>query len=53
MNIIYVRSEENYADIMTKNISVEIFNRIFVREVQAGIIETKRENSGRTRRYDG
>ena len=26
LNIVYVRSEENYADIMTKNVSVEIFN---------------------------
>ena len=53
LNIVYVRSEENYADIMTKNVSVEIFNRLFVRGVQSGIIETKGENVGRTRSYDG
>ena len=53
LNIVHVRSEENYADIMTKNVSVEIFNRLFVRGVQAGIIETKRENVRCTRSYDG
>ena len=53
LNIVYVRSEENYADIMTKNVSVEIFNRLFVGVLQAGIIETKRENVRRTRSYDG
>ena len=53
LNIVYVRSEENYSGIMTKNVSVNIFNKLFVRGVETGIIETKRENVRRTRRYDG
>ena len=53
LDIMYVRSEDNYADIMTKNVSVEIFNELFVQGVQAGLIDTKRENVGRTRSYDG
>ena len=48
LDIRYVRSEDNYADLMTKNVSNEIYNRLFLRGVQLGNIVTKRENVGRT-----
>ena len=48
LDLRYVRSEENYADLMTKNVSNEIFERLFSRGVQVGNIVTRRENVGRT-----
>ena len=48
LDIRYVRSEDNYADIMTKNVSNEIYERLFLRGLQVGNIVTKRENVGRT-----
>ena len=48
MDIRYVRCEENYADLTTKNISNEIFERLFANGVQIGNILIKRENVGRT-----
>ena len=48
LDIRYVRSEDNYADIMTKNVSNDIYERLYVRGIQIGNIVTKRENVGRT-----
>lgn len=48
LELIYVRSEDNYADLMTKNVSKEILYKLFVSGIQVGVIETKRENVGRT-----
>jgi hypothetical protein len=48
LDLRYVRSEDNYADLMTKNVSNEVFERLFLRGVQLGTIVTKRENVGRT-----
>ena len=48
LDLRYVTSEDNYADIMTKNVSSEVYERLFLRGVQDGYIDTKRENVGRT-----
>ena len=48
----YVRSEDNYADLMTKNVSNEVFDRLFIRGVQLGNIVSERENVGRTGTVD-
>jgi len=48
LDLRYIRSEDNYTDIMTKNVSKEIHERLFVSGVQDGYIDTKRENVGRT-----
>ena len=47
LDIRYVKSEDNYADIMTKNVSNEVYERLFLRGLQVGNIVTKRENVGR------
>ena len=48
LDIRYVRSEDNYADITTKNVGNEIFDKLFTNGIQVGNIVTKRENVGRT-----
>ena len=48
LDIRYVRSEDNYADLTTKNVGNEIFDKLFSRGIQVGNIVTKRENVGRT-----
>ena len=53
LDIRYVRSEENYADVLTKNVGKEIHNRMFVEGIQNGNIVIKRENVGRTSGSDG
>ena len=53
LDIRYVRSEENYADVLTKNVSKEIHNRLFVEGIQNVNIVIKRENVGRTSGSDG
>ena len=44
----YVRSKDKYADLTTKNVGNEIFDKLFNKGVQVGNIVTKRENVGRT-----
>ena len=48
LDLRYIKSENNYADIMTKTVSSEVHQRLFVRGVQDGYVDTKRENVGRT-----
>ena len=48
LDLQYIKSEDNYADIMTKIMSSEIHQRLFVRGAQDGYVDTKRENVGRT-----
>ena len=48
LDIHYVRSEENYADLTTKNVGNEVFDKLFTKGIQVGTIVTKRENVGRT-----
>ena len=48
LDIRYVRSEDNYADLTTKNVGNEIFDKLFNKGIQVGNIVTKRENVGRT-----
>ena len=44
LDIVYVKSEDNYADLMTKNVSKDVYDRLFVSGIQDGHIKTKREN---------
>ena len=44
LELVHVQSEDNYADLMTKNVSKEILYKLFVSGIQVGVIETKREN---------
>ena len=46
LDIVYVKSEDNYADLMTKNVSKDVYDRLLVSGIQDGHIETKRENVG-------
>ena len=48
LDIMYVKSEDNYADLMTKNVNRETHERLFVEGIQKGVIEIRRENVGRT-----
>ena len=48
LDIMYVRSEDNYADLMTKNVNRETHERLFLEGIQKGVIEIRRENVGRT-----
>ena len=48
LDIRYVRSEDNYADLTTKNVGNKLFDKLFSRGIQVGNIVTKRENVGRT-----
>ena len=49
----YVKSEDNYADLMEKNISKDVNDRLFISGIQDGHIETKRENVGCTSVWKG
>ena len=40
----YVSTEDNYADIMTKNTTANVLNKLFMTGIQVGNIVTKREN---------
>ena len=44
LDIMYVKSEDNYADLMTKNIGSETHERLFVHGIQQGVIAIRREN---------
>ena len=44
----YVKSEDNYADLMTKNVNRETHEILFVEGIQKGVIKIRRENVGRT-----
>ena len=44
----YVPTEDNYADIMTKNTTVNVLRKLFTEGVQVGHIATKRENVRRS-----
>ena len=44
----YEKSEDNYADLMTKNVSKDVYDRLLVSGIQDSHIETKRENIGCT-----
>lgn len=43
----FVGTDENYADIMTKNVSKDILRKLFAEGVQSGDIVIERENVGR------
>ena len=47
LDIRYVRSGKNYTDLTTKNVSNEIFEKLFTNSIQIGNIIIKRENVGR------
>ena len=48
LDIRYVHSEDNYADLTTKNVGNKLFDKLFSRGIQVGNIVTKRENVGCT-----
>ena len=48
LDLVYVRSKDNYADLMTKNVGKDTLEKLFSNGMQVGCIETKRENVGRT-----
>ena len=48
-----IGTDDNYADIMTKNVSKDILTKLFTEGVQCGNIVIERENVGRGRFMDG
>ena len=52
MKLEFIGTDDNYADIMTKNVSKDILNKLFTDGVQRGNIVIERENVGRGRFMD-
>ena len=52
LEIMYVKSKGNYADLMTKKVGRETYERLFVCGIQDSRIEIRRENIGRTRNME-